>query len=162
MGHTEPPMEHSEFEYVSGDDFVVEFLDYRYAFSRTDFEQRVTAAAVRLELVPVRDLGPNEAADLVELASAGRIDHPRSRLGRHLAAHSGLLDTLHPDTLAYWLRKLVFRGAWLDHQVKRGALEVVWDETEAEFAYQHPGGGGRPLLELAPVPSWHELQFKQP
>ena len=44
---------------------------------------------------------------------------------------------------------------------KRGALEVVWDESEAEFAYQHPGGGGRPLLELAPVPSWHELQFRQ-
>ena len=44
--------------------------------------------------------------------------------------------------------------------MKRGALEVVWDEGEAEFAYQHPGGGGRPLLELAPVPSWHELQFR--
>jgi hypothetical protein len=43
--------------------------------------------------------------------------------------------------------------------VKRGALEVVWDENEAEFAYQHPGGH-RPLLELAPVPSWHQLQFK--
>ena len=64
------------------------------------------------------------------------------------------------ESLVYWLRKLIFRGAWLDHQVKRGALEIVWDEGEAEFAYQHPGGGGRPLLELAPVPSWHELQFK--
>jgi hypothetical protein len=57
------------------------------------------------------------------------------------------------------VRKLVFRGAWLDHQVKRGALEVVWDDRENEFAYQHPGGG-RPVLELAPVPSWHQLQFK--
>ena len=63
------------------------------------------------------------------------------------------------ESLVYWLRKLVFRSAWLDHQVKRGALEVVWDEREAEFAYQHPGGR-RPLLELAPVPSWHELQFR--
>ena len=44
------------------------------------------------------------------------------------------------ESLVYWLRKLVFRGAWLDHQVKRGALEVVWDDVEAEFAYQHPGG----------------------
>jgi hypothetical protein len=64
------------------------------------------------------------------------------------------------ESLVYWLRKLIFRGAWLDHQVKRGALEVVWDDSEDEFAYQHPGGG-RPLLELAPVPSWHELQFRQ-
>ena len=64
------------------------------------------------------------------------------------------------ESLVYWLRKLIFRGAWLDHQVKRGALEVVWDDSDDEFAYQHPGGG-RPLLELAPVPSWHALQFKQ-
>jgi hypothetical protein len=56
MEHSEPSTEHTEFEYVSGDDVVVEFLDYRYSFSRTDFEQRVTAAAVRLELVPARDL----------------------------------------------------------------------------------------------------------
>ena len=55
-------------DYHSGDDFVVEFLDYRYAFSRTDFTQRVVAAAVRLELVPPRDLGDEEADDLVELA----------------------------------------------------------------------------------------------
>ena len=39
-------------------------------------------------------------------------------------------------------------------------LVVLWDDGDDEFAYQHPGGG-RPLLELAPVPSWHELQFKQ-
>jgi hypothetical protein len=158
MGHTEPPMEHSEFEYVSGDDFVVEFLDYRYAFSRTDFEQRVTAAAVRLELVPVRDVSANEAADLVELASAGRIDHPRSRLGRHLAAHSGLLDTLHADPLAYWLRKLVFRGAWLDHRLKSGMLDITFDEDAGRFAYRMPTDQ-TPVLDVAPVPSWAPLQF---
>jgi hypothetical protein len=158
MGHTEPPTEHSEFEYVSGDDFVVEFLDYRYAFSRTDFEQRVTAAAVRLELVPVRDLSANEAADLVELASAGRIDHPRSRLGRHLCAHAGLLDTLHSDSLAYWLRKLVFRGAWLDHRLKSGMLDITFDEDAGRFAYRMPTDQ-TPVLDVAPVPRWAPRQF---
>ena len=38
--------------YHSGDDYVVEFLGYRFSFSSLDFEERVTAAAVRLGLVP--------------------------------------------------------------------------------------------------------------
>jgi hypothetical protein len=151
-------MEHPGFEYVSGDDFVVEFLDYRYAFSRTDFEQRVTAAAIRLELVPVRDLSENESADLVELASAGRVDHPRSKLGRHLAGNARLLNTLHTEPLAYWLRKLVFRGAWLDHRLKAGMLDVTFDEGAGRFAYRMPTDQ-TPVLDVAPVPSWAPLQF---
>jgi hypothetical protein len=151
-------MEHPGFEYVSGDDFVVEFLDYRYAFSRMDFEQRVTAAAIRLELVPMRDLSENEAADLVELASVGRVDHPRSRLGRHLAGNRRLLDTLHTEPLAYWLRKLVFRGAWLDHRLKAGMLDVTFDEGAGRFAYRMPTDQ-TPVLDVAPVPSWAPLQF---
>ncbi len=151
-------MEHPEFEYVSGDDFVIEFLEYRYAFSRTDFEQRVTAAAVRLELVPVRDLTANEAGDLVELASAGRVDHPRSRLGRHLVGNARLLDTLHPDSLAYWLRKLVFRGAWLDHRLKSGMLDITFDEGAGRFSYRMPTDQ-TPVVDVAPVPSWAPLQF---
>lgn len=151
-------MEQTGFEYVSGDDFVVEFLDYRYAFSRTDFEQRVTAAAIRLELVPMRDLSENEAADLVELASAGRVDHPRSRLGRHLATNARLLNTLHTDPLAYWLRKLVFRGAWLDHRLKAGMLDITFDEGAGRFAYRMPTDQ-TPVLDVAPVPSWAPLQF---
>ena len=85
---------------------------------------------------------------------------PRSRLGRHLAVHAAELDGLHTDSLAYWLRKLVFRGAWLDHRVKEGLLEVAWDENTADFGYRDPNGD-RALLELAPVPSWHELQFRR-
>ena len=37
--------------YHSGDDYVVEFLGYRFSFSAFDFEQRVTAAAVKLGLL---------------------------------------------------------------------------------------------------------------
>ncbi len=137
---------------------VVEFLDYRYSFSRTDFEQRVTAAAVRLELVPPRDLTQNEAADLVELAGAGRVDHPRSRLGRHLAVNAVELDRLHPDPLAYWLRKLVFRGAWLDHRLKAGMLDITFDEGAGRFSYRMPTDQ-TPVLDVAPVPSWASLQY---
>jgi hypothetical protein len=149
----------SETNYSSGDDYVVEFLGYRFSFSAVDFEQRVIAAAVKLGLVEVNELDDEEASDLVALAAYGVIDEPQSRLGRYLARNWERVSLVDGESLVYWLRKLIFRGAWLDHQVKRGALEVAWDDTEAEFAYQHPGGG-RPLLELAPVPSWHELQFK--
>ena len=137
---------------------MVEFLDYRYGFSNTDFEQRVTAAAVRLELVPARDLTVNDTADLVELASAGRVDHPRSRLGRHLATNAGLLNSLHGDSLVYRLRKLVFRGAWLDHRLKTGQLDITFDEGEGRFAYRMPTDQ-TPVVDVAPVPNWAPLRF---
>ena len=60
----------------------------------------------------------------------------------------------------YWLKKLVFRGAWLDHRVKAGKLEVGFDEEAADFSYRDPHGG-RALLELLPTPSWHELQYRR-
>jgi hypothetical protein len=53
--------------YHSGDDYVVEFLGYRFSFSSLDFEERVTAAAVRLGLVSSPELDEDETADLVEL-----------------------------------------------------------------------------------------------
>jgi hypothetical protein len=146
-------------DYASGEDFVVEFLGYRFAFNAEDFEERVTAAAVRLGLIESNDLDEEETADLVELAADGRIVEARSPLGRYLVRHWERVALVDGESLVYWLRKLVFRGAWLDDQVKRGALEIVWDDGDAEFAYQHPDGG-RPLLELAPIPSWHELQYK--
>jgi hypothetical protein len=146
--------------YSSGNDYIVEFLGYRFSFGANDFEGRVVAAAVKLGVVVTPELDEDEIDDLVALAAQGVIDGPASRLGRYLVRNWERVSLVEGESLVYWLRKLIFRGAWLDHQVKRGALEVVWDDGEAEFAYQHPGGGGRPLLELAPVPSWHELQFK--
>jgi hypothetical protein len=145
--------------YTSGDDYVVKYLGYRLAFNSNDFEQRVVAAAAKLGLVEANELEDEETNDLVALAVQGLLEEPESRLGRYLKRNWERVSLIGDESLVYWLRKLVFRSAWLDHQVKRGALEVVWDEREAEFAYQHPGGR-RPLLELAPVPSWHELQFR--
>jgi hypothetical protein len=149
-----------EANYSSGEDYMVEFLGYRFAFNTDDFEQRVTAAAVKLGLVESNDLDEDEVGDLVELAADGRIDEPRSALGRYLVRHWEQLSLVRGESLVYWLRKLVFRGAWLDHRVKEGLLEVDWDEVSAEFGYRDPRGD-RALLELAPVPSWHEVQFRR-
>ena len=156
-GYPEPV---AQANYSSGEDFVVEFHSYRFAFSACDFEQRVTAAAVKLGLVPSNELDDDETADLVELAADGRIADAGSGLGRYLVRHWERLSLVGGESLVYWLRKLVFRSAWLDHRVKEGLLEVVWDDEAADFAYRDPRGD-RALLELAPVPSWHELQFRR-
>ena len=148
-----------EANYSSGDDYVVEFLGYRFAFAAADFEERVTAAAVKLGLLDHNELEDEETADLVELAADGRIAEPRSGLGRYLVRHWERVSLVEGESLVYWLRKLVFRGAWLDHRVKEGLLDVSWEDDTGDFGYAEPEGG-RTLLELAPVPSWHELQYR--
>jgi hypothetical protein len=149
----------SHANYCSGDDYEVEFLTYRFRFNREDFEQRVVAAAVKLGLLEDNELDDDETQDLVELAADGRVVDPRSQLGRYLVRHWERVSLVDGESLVYWLRKLVFRGAWLDHRVKEALLEVVWDDDAQDFAYRDPYGG-RALLELAPVPSWHELQYR--
>jgi hypothetical protein len=150
----------AEANYSSGDDYVVEFLGYRFSFNAADFEQRVTAAAVKLGLLAGNELDDDETADLVELVERDGITEPRSAFGHYLVRHWDEVSLVGGESLVYWLKKLVFRGAWLDHHVKEGKLEVGWDDEAAEFSYHDPHGG-RPLLELLPMPSWHELQYRR-
>lgn len=150
----------AEANYVSGEDYIIEFLGYRFGFNRTDFEERVIAAAVKLGLVADNELDGDETADLVELVERDWIESPRSGLGQYVVRHWERVSLSGGESLVYWLKKLVFRGAWLDHRVKEGLLEVDWDDAEAEFAYRDPRGD-RALMELAPVPSWHEVQFRR-
>ena len=149
-----------ETQYSSGEDFVVEFVGFRFAFNVRDFEERVTAAAVRLGLVESSELDDDETADLVELAADAQIEEPRSGLGRYVVRHWERISLMGEESLVYWLRKLVFRGAWLDQAVKDGRLEVSWDDRTSEFSYRDPRGD-RALLDLAPVPSWRDVQFKR-
>jgi hypothetical protein len=145
--------------YRSGDDFVVEFLGHQFEFNAEDFEERVTSAAVKLGLIGSNDLDADESADLVELVADGRIAEPRSGLGLYVVRHWEHVSLVDGESLVYWLRKLVFRGAWLDHRVKEGLLDVSWLEDTGDFGYKDQQGG-RALLELAPVPSWQHLQYR--
>ncbi len=146
--------------YHSGDDYIVEFLGYRFSFNSVDFEERVTAAAVRLGLVSDPELDEDETADLVELVERDVIGTPRSPLGEYLVRHWDTLALVRGESLVYWLKKLVFRSAWLDHRVKEGLLEVDWDDDRQDFTFADTNGG-RALLELLPTPSWHELQYRR-
>ena len=145
--------------YVSGDDYTILFLGYRFSFNATDFEERVVAAAVKLGLLGGNELDDDETADLVELVWHDAIEEPQSELGRYLVRHWQELSLVEGEELLYWLKKLVFRGAWLDQRVKEGKLEVSFDEDDADFAYHDPDGG-RALLELLPTPSWHSMQYR--
>ncbi len=145
--------------YTSGDAYALEFLGYQFSFGERDFEERVAAAAVKLGLIASNDLEAEEVADLVELAADARIADPRSRFGAYVVRNWERLALVDGESLVYWLRKLVFRSAYLDHRVKEGLLDVTWDDSSGEFAYAEPAGG-RSLLELAPTPSWHALQYR--
>ncbi len=149
-----------EANYSSGEDYVVEFVGYRFCFNAADFEQRVTAAAVKLGLLAGNELDDDETADLVELVERDAIEEPRSTLGRYLVRRWDDISLVDGEALVYWLKKLVFRSAWLDHRVKEGKLEVGWDDAAAEFAYHDPYGG-RALLELLPTPSWRDVQYRR-
>ena len=145
--------------YESGSDYVLEYGELRFAFNEEDFGQRVEQAAVKLDFVDQGLVG-DELTDLLELAVNGEIREPTSSLGEHINEHWTELVGPASRSLVHWIRRLVFRGAWLDHRVKDGRLDVTWDEGASEFAYLEPGGE-RALLELAPTPSWHELQFRR-
>jgi hypothetical protein len=146
--------------YDSGDDYVVEYVGYRFSFNAADFEQRVTAAAVKLGLLEGNELDEDETADLVELVERDAIEEPRSMLGRYLVRRWDEISVIEGESLVSWLKRVVFRGAWLDHRVKTGKLEVGFDEDAAEFSYRDPNGG-RALLELLPTPSWREMQYRR-
>jgi hypothetical protein len=112
--------------YESGSDYVLEYGELRFAFNEQDFGQRVEQAAVKLEFV-APGLAPEELHDLVELAVNGEIAEPASELGDHVLEH--WTDLVGPSnrSLVHWIRRLVFRGAWLDQRVKEGELDIVFE-----------------------------------
>ena len=68
----------------------------------------------------------------------------------------------------HWLRRLVFRGAWLDQRVKEGELSISFDEQTGSFCYVQPLGGrdgdvarGGEPIELAPEPAWGRVAYRR-
>src|SRR4051812_50035024 len=62
--------------YESGDDYVVEFLGYRFGFNAEDFEQRVTAAAVKLGLIGGEEGRDDGAGVPVGVVGSGTVPPP--------------------------------------------------------------------------------------
>ena len=107
--------------YDSGEDFVLEYGELRFTFNEADFSERCEQAALKLGFVGGR-LGEDELEDLVNLAVNGDIQDPASALGEHVNECWAELVGPAERSLVHWLRRLVFRGAWLDQRVNEGEL----------------------------------------
>ena len=118
--------------YDSGEDFVLEYGDLRFTFNERDFAERCEQAAVRLGFVHDR-LGPDEVDDLVELTVSGEVVEPVSRLGEHVNECWTELSGPAERSLVHWMRRLVFRRAWMDQRVQEGWLESRFGEERQRF-----------------------------
>jgi hypothetical protein len=145
--------------YDSGSDYVLEYGELRFAFNEEDFSQRVEQAAVKLGFVE-HGLNPEELDDLLELAVNGEVREPASALGDHVNRHWAELVGPSNRSLVHWLRRLVFRGAWLDQRVKEGELDVVFQEDTQSFGYVQPDRDSE-LIELSPEPSWTRVAYRR-
>lgn len=143
--------------YASGHDFAVEVEGVRFRFSSADFASRARAAAEQLGLVDRGGLSAEELEDLVALTAHGRISRPASPLAAHVGRHRD--DLLEGDVDAVnWLRRLVFRGAWIDQQVADGQLTPEFDER-AGFRFRD-ATTGEPAAEAPPLPNWTPIAYR--
>ncbi len=143
--------------YDSGEEVVLEYGELRFTFNEDDFAQRCEQAALRLGFVGAR-LGEAELEDLVNLAVNGEVHDPASALGDHVNDCWPELVGPADRSLVHWLRRLVFRSAWLDQRVKEGELDVAFDGPTQSFAYVQPDRDGQ-AVELAPEPSWGRVAY---
>ncbi len=143
--------------YNSGEDFVLEYGELRFTFNERDFAERCEQAALKLGFVGGR-LEPHELEDLVNLAVNGEIQDPASALGEHVNDCWPELVGPSDRSLVHWLRRLVFRSAWLDQRVKEHELDIHFDAATNSFRYVQPERDGEPI-ELAPEPSWGRVAY---
>src|ERR687893_422461 len=137
--------------YDSGEDFVLEYGELRFTFNERDFGERCEQAARKLGFVR-EHLIEQEREDLVNLAVNGEIQDPASPLGEHVNDCWPELVGPADRSLVHWLRRLVFRSAWLDQRVKEGELDIAFDEATHTFGHLQPTQGDEPI-ELSPEPN---------
>jgi hypothetical protein len=143
--------------YNSGDDFVLEYGELRFTFNERDFGERCEQAASKLGFLE-GTVAVDESEDLINLVVNGEVTDPASALGEHVNEFWAELVGPSERSLVHWLRRLIFRGAWLDQRVKEGELDVAFDDAAQGFVYIQPDRGGEPI-ELAPEPSWNRVAY---
>jgi len=143
--------------YDSGRDYVLEYGDLRFTFNERDFAERVEQAAMKLGFVANRLDGP-ELEDLVNLSVNGEVCDPASELGEHVNDCWPELVGPSDRSLVHWLRRLVFRSAWLDQRVKEGELDIVFDGDSHTFGYVQSDRAAEPI-ELSPEPNWARVAY---
>jgi hypothetical protein len=148
---------HQRSNYDSGEDFVLEYGDLRFTFNERDFQERCEQAARRLGFIG-SEIEVDEAEDLINLVVNGEVTDPASALGEHVNDCWPELVGPSDRSLVHWLRRLIFRTAWLDQRVKEGELDVRFDAEKGSFIYIQPDRGNEPI-ELAAEPSWNRVAY---
>jgi hypothetical protein len=143
--------------YSSGEDFVLEYGELRFTFNERDFRERCEQAARKVGFIE-DEIQPDEAEDLINLVVNGEVNDPASALGEHVNECWPELVGPSERSLVHWLRRLIFRSAWLDQRVKEGELDVWFDERTSGFVYVQPDRGDEPI-RLAPEPSWNRVAY---
>jgi hypothetical protein len=149
------PKKRTPSNYQSGTDFTMEFGKFRFRFSARDFRERVEFAAVQLGFVRPGALEADELDELVELVAHGEVKG-EGQLASHLAEHRDALLGF-DDDLVHWLRKLVFRGAWVDQQIKEDLVTPVFDEDG--FSYRCNTTSDL-IDELVDKPDWSGVGYR--
>lgn len=147
--------------YNSGNDFVLEYAALRFTFNEEDIQDRCELAARELELLPDRKLFDAEKEDLLDLLIEGvPQESPRSKLGEHLCLYWTDLEADRDDPdlkawgLASWMRRLVFRQAWVDQRIIEGELEPVFTRRRG-FVYVNPSRAAEDReISYSPAPSF--------
>ena len=125
--------------YESGSDYVLEYGELAVLVQRAGLRQRVEQAAVKLGLRRAgagRRGAPGPAR--ARRQRRDRRAHARS-LGEHINEHWTELVGPANRSLVHWLRRLVFRGAWLDQRVKEGELDIVFDARHPDLRLRSAG-----------------------
>ena len=135
---------------------MLEYGELRFTFNERDFSERVEQAARKLGFVAGR-LESTELEDLVNLTVNGEVQDPASGLGEHVNDCWPELVGPAERSLVHWLRRLVFRGAWIDQEVSDGRIDPVFEE-EHGFRYRSATTGG-PAADEAPVPDWSPFRY---
>src|SRR3954466_5674091 len=143
--------------YDSGQDYVLEYGELRFTFNERDFSERVEQSARKLGFLHAR-LESTELEDLVNLTVNGEVQDPASALGEHVNDCWPELVGPAERSLVHWLRRLVFRSAWLARRVKGGGLVVACDEPPHTCGYIQPGRADEPI-ELSPEPNWGRVAY---
>ncbi len=135
-----PTLMYRRGNYSSGEDFVLEYGELRFTFNERDFRERCEQAARKLGLSrgPVEE---DEAEDLINLVVNGEVTDPASALGEHVNDCWPELVGPSERSLVHWLRRLIFRSAWLDQRVKEGELDICFDDDTNAFVYIAAGSG---------------------
>src|SRR3979490_2175573 len=132
--------------YDSGEDFVLEYGELRFTFNERDFRERCEQAARKVGFIE-GDIEPDEAQDLINLVVNGEVTDPASALGEHVNDCWPELVGPSERSLVHWLRRLIFRSAWLDQRGKEGELDGWVDEAQSALLSLPPprsGGGAHP------------------